>query len=166
MVNISRTIPSIHWMKIQRTGNTFKVYTSYNGTSWITQYTATVSMANCILAGFFTESSSATKTTTSWFDHAEVVNYLKSGEEMELVQNDDFNVDFYPNPANNQITILSPENNEKILVSVINASGILVMKDQFQSDNASIQLQNLKPGVYLLRFERNGIIVNKRLIIM
>jgi hypothetical protein len=166
MVNISRTIPSIHWMKIQRTGNTFKVYTSYNGTSWITQYTATVSMANCILAGFFTESSSATKTTTSWFDHAEVVNYLKSGEEMELVQNNDFNVDFYPNPANNQITILSPENNEKILVSVINASGMLVMKDQFDSDNASIQLQNLKPGFYLLRFERNGIIVNKRLIIM
>ncbi|MFZ4707370.1 MAG: S8 family serine peptidase [Bacteroidales bacterium] len=166
MVNISRTIPSIHWMKIQRTGNSFKIYTSYNGTSWITQYTATVSMTNCILAGFFTESSSATKTTTSWFDHAEVVNYLKSGEEMELVQNDDFNVDFYPNPANNQITILSPENNEKILVSVINASGMLVMKDQFNSDNASIQLQNLKPGVYLLRFERNGIIVNKRLIIM
>ena len=167
MSNLGQTIPSLKWMKIQRNGNTFTVYISYNGTAWVKRYGATISMANCINAGFFTENTKINQFVTSTFDNAEVVNYLKSGEETELevVNKDAFDIEFYPNPASDQITIVAPDNTSNIRVSVINASGMVVESDLFNTTDAIYNLQQLKPGVYLIRFEREGILVNKRLVI-
>jgi hypothetical protein len=168
MVNLSQMIPSIHWMKIQRSGNTFQIFTSYNGTTWNRRYTATVVMPNCIEAGIFTESIQANRTVTSWFDHAEVVGYLKSEEEGNVMPDsrDAFEISFYPNPVNDQITIMAPENSRTIKVTLINASGSVVETDEFNTMDAIYNLQHIKPGVYLLRFERDGQIVNKRLIVL
>ena len=167
MSNLGQTIPSLKWMKIQRNGNTFTVYISYNGTAWVKRYGATISMANCINAGFFTENTKINQFVTSTFDNAEVVNYLKSGEETELevVNKDAFDIEFYPNPASDQITIVAPDNTSNIRVSVINASGMVVESDLFNTTDAIYNLQQLKHGVYLIRFEREGILVNKRLVI-
>jgi hypothetical protein len=167
MSNLGQTIPSLKWMKIQRNGNTFTVYISYNGTAWVKRYGAIISMANCINAGFFTENTKVNQFVTSTFDQAEVVNYLKSGEETELevVNKGAFDIEFYPNPASDQITIVAPDNTSKIKVSIINASGMVVESDQFNTTDAIYNLQQLKPGVYLIRFEREGILVNKRLVI-
>jgi hypothetical protein len=168
MTNVGQTIPSIHWMKIQRSGNTFNIYVSYNGTSWVKRYGTTISMTSCINAGFFTESIGASTTVLSTFDHAEVVNYLKDSEEVnpELVNKGTFDIEFYPNPASDQITIIAPENEVDIRLSVINASGMIVDSDKFNRIDATYNLQHLKPGIYLLRFEREGIIVNKRLVVL
>jgi hypothetical protein len=168
MVNLSQTIQSIHWMKIQRNGNNFQIFTSYNGTAWNRRYTAIVVMPNCIEAGFFTESIQTNRTVTSWFDNAEVVGYLKSGEDeiSEIRTDETFEISFYPNPANDQITIMAPENSRTIRVMLINASGSVVETDEFNTMDAVYNLQHIKPGVYLLRFERDGMIVNKRLIVM
>ncbi|NOU47339.1 MAG: T9SS type A sorting domain-containing protein [Bacteroidales bacterium] len=168
MVNISQNVPSIHWMKIQRNGNTFSVYVSYNSTSWTKRYSTNISMSNCINAGFFTESISNSRTVTSWFDHAEVVNFLKSGEEISPVTSKDelSDIEFYPNPASDQITIVAPNNESNIRVLVFDAAGILVESDQFNATEALFNIQNLKSGVYLLRFEKEGIIVNKRLVVL
>jgi hypothetical protein len=168
MVNLSQKIQSIHWMKIQRNGNNFQIFTSYNGTVWNRRYTATVVMPNCIEAGFFTESIQANRVVTSWFDHAEVVGYLKSEEEGNVMpdRSDAFEISFYPNPANDQITIMAPDNSRTIRVTLINASGSVVEMDEFNTMDAIYNLQHIKAGVYLLRFERDGMIVNKRLIVM
>ena len=168
MVNLSQTIPSIHWMKIQRSGNTFQIFTSYNGTVWNRRYTTTVVMPDCIEAGIFTESIQTNRTVTSWFDHAEVVGYLKAGEDeiSEIRTDETFEISFYPNPANDQITILAPDNSKNIRVTLINASGSVVETDEFNTMDAIYNLQHIQPGVYLLRFERDGLIVNKRLIVM
>lgn len=168
MSNVGQTIPSIHWMKIQRSGNTFNIYVSYNGTSWVKRYGTTVSMSNCINAGFFTESIAASSTVLSVIDHAEVVNYLKDSEEVipEFVNKGTFEIEFYPNPANDQITIIAPENDSDIRLSVINSSGIVVDSDKFNGIDATYNLQHLKPGIYLLRFEKDGIIVNKRMVVL
>ncbi len=168
MTNVSQSIPSIHWMKIQRSGNIFMIYTSYNGTSWIRRYTATVAMTNCINAGFFAENIVAGRTTKAWFDHAEVVGYLKTGDETEseITQKAAFEVSFYPNPANNQITIEAPENTETIKMMLISAEGVVVETKQFNSMEVIYNLQLIKPGIYLLRFEKDGMVVNKRLIVM
>jgi hypothetical protein len=168
MVNLSQTIPSIHWMKIQRSGNTFQIFTSYNGTVWNRRYTTTVVMPDCIEAGIFTESIQTNRTVTSWFDHAEVVGYLKAGEDeiSEIRTDETFEISFYPNPANDQITILAPDNSKNIRVTLINASGSVVETDEFNTMDAIYNLQHIKPGIYLLRFERDGLIVNKRLIVM
>lgn len=168
MSNLAQIIPSIHWMKIQRNGNTFNIYVSYNGTSWVKRYGTSISMSNCINAGFFTESTGASTNVTSVFDHTEMVNYLKESEEMnpDLENTIAYDIDFYPNPARDEITILKPEGVEELHVSVINTRGIVVLNDQVRSPEAKINLQSLKPGVYILRFETKGNIVNKQLIII
>jgi hypothetical protein len=168
MVSLSQMIPSIKWMKIQRNGNTFQVFTSYNGTTWNRRYTVNITMENCINAGFFTESIQANRTVTSGFDHPEVVNYLKSADitDVELSGNDFFEIGFYPNPAANQITIVAPENTSKINVSVINTSGLVIVEDHFSTTDAILNLQSLKQGIYLLRFEKDGMLIHKRLVIM
>jgi hypothetical protein len=169
MSNVNQNVPSIRWMKIQRNGNTFKVFTSYNGTSWSQKYTTTIVMANCIKAGFFTESISVDRTSNAWLDHAEVVNYLKSTEDVsyEIDQETNaFEVNFFPNPANDQITINVPDNSKTVKVMLINASGMIVESGQFNTMEYIYNLNHIKPGVYLLRFERDGVVVNKRLIVM
>ena len=85
--------------------------------------------------------------------------------ELEVVNKDAFDIEFYPNPASDQITIVAPDNTSNIRVSVINASGMVVESDLFNTTDAIYNLQQLKPGVYLIRFEREGILVNKRLVI-
>jgi hypothetical protein len=168
MTNVSQTIPLIHWMKIQRSGNSFMIYTSYNGTSWIRRYTATVAMTSCVNAGFFAENIVSGRTTKAWFDHAEVVGYLKDSDEEFTEINDPnlFEVMVYPNPANDRITISIPDNNEKVKVTLINASGLVVERSEFNTMDAEYPISHIKPGLYLLKFERNGMIVNKRLVVL
>ena len=168
MTNVSQTIPLIHWMKIQRSGNSFMIYTSYNGTSWIRRYTATVAMTNCINAGFFTENIVSGRTTKAWFDHAEVVGYLKTGDESEseIMLKDAFEINFYPNPTLDKIMIEAPENMSTIKMMLISAEGVIVETKQFNSMEVIYNLQHIKPGFYLLRFEKDGLVVNKRLIVL
>jgi predicted outer membrane repeat protein len=167
--NTSQMVPSIRWMKIQRTSsNTFKIFTSYDGTTWIRRQTATVAMVNCINAGFFTENVLSGRTSSAWFDHAEVVGYLKETDEEngEISNQDLFEVMVYPNPATDQVMITIPENNENVKVTLISASGIVVETSEFNSMDVVYYINHIKPGMYLLRFERDGQIVNKRLIVL
>jgi hypothetical protein len=169
MSNTMQNLPTIRWMKIQRTNaSTFVIYTSYNGTSWTRRYTATVTMNNCINAGFFTENAVSGRTTTAWIDHAEVVGYLKETEEENIDMNtqDMFEVMVYPNPANDLITISIPENAATVKVTLINASGLVVETSEFNTMDAEYPISHIKPGLYLLRFERNGMIVCKRLVVL
>jgi hypothetical protein len=167
--NTTQNLPNIHWMKIQRTNaSTFVVYTSYNGTTWIRRYTATVPMNNCINAGIFTENAVSGRTTTAWIDHAEVVGYLKDSDDENVVINteDAFEVMVYPNPATDKVIITIPENEEKVKVTLINASGLVVETSEFESMDVEYYINHIKPGMYLLRFERDGMIVNKRLVVL
>ena len=61
---------------------------------------------------------------------------------------------------------MAPDNSRTIRVTLINASGSVVEMDEFNTMDAIYNLQHIKPGIYLLRFERDGLIVNKRLIVM
>jgi hypothetical protein len=168
MVNVNQSVPSIHWMKIQRTGNTFKIFTSYNGTTWTRRQTVTIAMSNCINAGIFAENAVSGRTTTSWFDHAEVVGYLKETDEenVEITDPNPFEVMVYPNPANDFVMITVPENDETVKVTLISAAGIVVETSEFKSIDVTYYLNHIKPGMYLLRFDRNGTIVNKRLVVL
>ncbi|MFZ4464322.1 MAG: T9SS type A sorting domain-containing protein, partial [Bacteroidales bacterium] len=132
------------------------------------RYTATVAMNNCINAGFFTENAVLDRTTTAWFDHAEIVGYLKESDEEFSEINDPslFEVNVYPNPANDRITISIPENEVKVSVTLINASGLVVETSEFNTMDAEYPISHIKPGLYLLRFERSGMIVSKRLVVL
>jgi hypothetical protein len=170
MVNLSQVAQLIHWMKIQRNGNVFQVFTSYNGTAWTKRYTGTIAMNNCINAGIFTESIISSRTSAAWFDNVELAGYLKSGE-IETIEitddskNDQLPVEIYPNPANDMVTVAYPYNGIPVTLNMISVNGKTVKTLTIRDRETIINVQDLKPGVYILRMETNENVVVKRLVV-
>jgi hypothetical protein len=167
MTNVSQTVQLTRWMKIQRNGSQFIVYTSVNGTTWTKRYTATVSMSTNILAGIFTESVRSDRTSIAQFDHVEVSSSLKSSEILddETIATEQ-QVDIYPNPADELVNIVMPDNESKVKVTLTSMQGNVVLSTIFYGSEAQLNTSHINPGVYVLRFETNGNVITKRLVIM
>ncbi len=167
MTNVSQTAQLTRWMKIQRNGTQFTVYTSVNGTTWTKKYTATVSMSTNILAGIFTESVRSDRTSIAQFDHAEVSTSIKS---VEILDDETIatgqQVDIYPNPADELVNIVMPDNEAKVKVTMTSMQGNVVLTTIFYGSEAQINTSHINPGVYVLRFETEGNVITKRLVIM
>jgi len=72
------------------------------------------------------------------------------------------NTFFYPNPAHNVIYI-ARSNSTKSFVFIYNMSGELLLKKQLDSSN-SIDISDLGPGVYIVKFDNSREILTKKLI--
>ncbi|MBE0637140.1 MAG: T9SS type A sorting domain-containing protein, partial [Bacteroidales bacterium] len=171
MRNLSQVAQLIRWMKIQRSGNNFKVFTSYNGTTWQQRYSGTISMGSCIQAGIFTESVLATRTSMAWFDNVEVVNFLKSGDDfagVDVIEMDkeQFQIDLYPNPADDQVTLSIADNESEVSYQISDMEGRLIGQSSFSGSETFIDVSGYKPGLYIIRLEIGGEIVTKRLVVM
>lgn len=96
------------------------------------------------------------------------MGYLKETDEenVEITDPNLFEVMVYPNPANDFVMITVPKNDETFKVTLINAAGIVVETSEFKEIDVTYHLNHIKPGIYLLRFERKGMIVNKRLVVL
>lgn len=75
-------------------------------------------------------------------------------EVPELALNDKIVV--YPNPTMNSITFQTENSLENKKVSIVNLSGQIVAKKLISSSN-SLDLSELKTGVYLIQFENKNI---------
>jgi len=170
MVNLSQVAQLIHWMKIQRNGDVFQVFTSYNGTTWLRRYTGTIAMSTCN-AGIFTESIAANRTSVATFDNAEVVGYLKSGEvfaEAEIINLDgeQAGVSIYPNPAKDEVNIVMKGfQTYHGIGTLLTTDGKTVKSFTICESQTQLNVQDLKPGVYILRFENAENVVIKKLVI-
>ena len=166
-MNASQVAQLTRWMKIQRNGSQFIVYTSVNGTTWQKRYTATVSMSTNILAGIFTESVRSDQTSIAQFDHAEVSTSIKSAEILddETIATGQ-QVDIYPNPADELVNIVMPDNEAKVKVTMTSMQGNVVLSTIFYGSEAQLNTSHINPGVYVLRFETEGNVITKRLVIM
>ena len=66
---------SEHWLRLQRVGNTFTGYASYDGQTWTELGSDTITMSNQIYLGFSVSSHSTNQVTTAQFrDFATVTN--------------------------------------------------------------------------------------------
>jgi PKD repeat protein len=69
------------------------------------------------------------------------------------------NLSMYPNPARERINFNSDFANGKVEYTIINLSGQIVMKDQYESDStlsrSSIDIYNLQPGIYIVELSGN-----------
>ncbi|MBE0636996.1 MAG: choice-of-anchor D domain-containing protein [Bacteroidales bacterium] len=171
MRNLSQVAQLIRWMKIQRNVNNFKVFTSYNGTTWQQRYSGTINMGSCIQTGIFTESVLATRTSIAWFDNVEVVNILKSGDEFAGTETNEpgegqFRVDIYPNPAEDLVTISIPENEGKVNYSITDLDGRVIEQSSFTGSEAVLDVSGFRLGLYVIRMEINGEIFTRRLVVM
>jgi hypothetical protein len=170
MRNLSQVAQLIRWMKIQRNGSNFKVFTSNNGTTWQQRYSGTISMGSCIQAGIFTESVLATRTSKAWFDHVKVEYGLKSGDEIvndeTILQSAKPEIELYPNPAADQITISIPGNERSVSYTVTDLEGRVIGKSILTGSEVLLDLSSYKPGMYIIRFEIDGEIFARRLVVM
>jgi photosystem II stability/assembly factor-like uncharacterized protein len=171
MRNLSQVAQLIHWMKIQRNGNVFQVFTSYNGTTWLRRYTGTISMTNPVLAGVFTESILSNRTSVAWFDNVEVSSQLKTGDEFaeaEIINldNEQAEVSIYPNPAKDEVNItMKGFRTLEGFGTLLTTDGKTVKTFTISQSETTLNIQDLKPGVYILRFENAENVVVKRLVI-
>jgi hypothetical protein len=167
MSSVSQVTQLTSWLKIQRNGSQFIIYSSNNGTLWQKRYTTTVSMSTNILAGIFTESVRSDRISIAQFDHVEVSSSLKSSEILndETIATEQ-QVDIYPNPADELVNIVMPDNESKVKVTLTSMQGNVVLTTIFYGSEAQLNTSHINPGVYVLRFETEGNVITKRLVIM
>jgi hypothetical protein len=171
MRNMSQVAQLVRWMKIQRSGSTFKVFTSYNGTTWQQRFSKAIAMNNCIMAGIFTESVRASRTSKAWLDHVEVVDFLKTGEAFSDIEsdnpvNDPIQIDLYPNPADDYVIVSIPGNENKVNFKITEIDGRLIEQSSFTGRDFMLDLSDLEPGLYVLRLEVKGEILTRKIVVM
>ena len=170
MVN-SGAIATIKWMKIQRNGTNFKVFTSANGTTWQQRYNGTLNMTGCLKAGIFLESIYANRTAVATFDNVELATSLKAGEEnagFDLIQPELLSqqVEVYPNPADDRVTIHISENEGFVKYSLHDISGRILYQDSFTGKETDISIRELQAGIYMVRIGEGSHSVTKKLVVM
>jgi len=170
--NMSQVYQLLRWMKIQRNGNTFQVFVSYNGTTWLRSYSTTIEMSSTILAGIFTENYLTNRTTEAWFDHVELYNSLKlgyefSGDETPDPESVKPDVLIYPNPATDELTItlIGVGELSGYKATLISSEGRMVQTFIIREINTLLDVSALQPGIYTLRIEDHENVLIRRLVI-
>ena len=74
------------WLKLERIGNTFKAYTSSNGSTW-TQFgsTQTISMASTIYVGLVVDAKNNNRLNTTQFSNVSVTGTLNPGPTLNTL---------------------------------------------------------------------------------
>ncbi|MBE0639394.1 MAG: T9SS type A sorting domain-containing protein [Bacteroidales bacterium] len=181
MRNLSQVAQMVRWMKIQRNGNNFKVFTSYNGTTWQQRYSGTIYMGDCILAGIFTESVLASRTSKAWLDHVVADGSLKTGTELattEIIDSSEApeSILVYPNPANDVLNIVVGTSTDGLFpaaqsfmefrsASLLSAEGRLVKTIPITNTTNQLAVDDLKPGIYILKIRWEKEMIIKKIVI-
>jgi hypothetical protein len=100
----------------------------------------------------------------------ELAGYLKTGEIETIEIPDDSQigqsaVEIYPNPAKEKVNIIYPYNGSPVTLSMVSIDGKTMKIFTLNNSETIINVQDLKPGVYILRMETNEDLVIKRLVI-
>jgi len=122
----------------------------------------TVSIAIDSVVGFFDvylvfKSSSSYVGNINWFEFSDT-NVISS--DVKKV-NEDNNILVYPNPVYDNITVT---NSNGASLEIYNQLGMLVIKEQVDSDRYTISLGELQSGFYLLRILNDGLATSYRII--
>ncbi len=94
--------------------------------------------------------------------------YMKTKNPISMGVNEDinkeFDVEIYPNPANNFVTI-SNSSNEKISIQLINTLGKVIKRVETVDNNYKLSIENLPVGLYFLQIRTSdNRMVTKKLI--
>jgi hypothetical protein len=74
-------------------------------------------------------------------------------------------IQLFPNPANDVVNIYHPFATDDVDITFTNSSGSVVLTQQLSSEKSQLNVSNLRPGVYFVKFESEGNVVVKRLVI-
>ncbi len=100
----------------------------------------------------------------SYFTVDILVNNMVLTGIKETLLNNDFNI--YPNPSNGSFTIKSLRNNSGSNIEVINLLGEIVYTENIYSENQTLDLNQLKNGIYALKISEKGKLISNNKIII
>jgi len=66
------------------------------------------------------------------------------------------NIEIYPNPAKNRIYITLQNSRFPVVLELLNMEGQLLSASKLISNSSSVNIENLKPGIYIYRLSKNG----------
>ncbi|MEI6062119.1 MAG: T9SS type A sorting domain-containing protein, partial [Bacteroidota bacterium] len=155
----------VKWIKLTRTGNRFDAFTSADGIGWMSAFSTTMTMGATVQFGIMSEAINFTSTTTAKFDHVTVSVSAKSADALTPNQEASKEIKVYPNPANDYITIEIPEITGKVKCSMYSADGKILLSEMVEQVTTVFDVSYLKPGVYILRFDTEGEVVTRRLVV-
>jgi len=159
----------VRWLKIVRTGNRFDTYTSVEGTSWRAAYSTTLAMGSTVQIGLFSESKNFSTTTEAKFDNVAVTGSSTKFYQAEPYIADQVSnrlIEVFPNPASNFATIAIPDLKSEADLLILTSEGKAILSKQFSTSEYSLDISNLKAGIYILRFTINNEVVTKRLVVL
>jgi hypothetical protein len=77
----------------------------------------------------------------------------------------DYAIELYPNPASDFVTVEIPDIKAKFLVSVYSAEGKMLHSETIDQTVTHLDISYLKPGIYILRFDTEGEVATRRLVV-
>ena len=83
-----------------------------------------------------------------------------SSNSANLFRNSDL-IKVFPNPASNKLTIILPEDQEKVQISLFNASGQKLTETPLKE----IDIMNIPDGIYFLKIRTENYQLNKKIMI-
>lgn len=162
------------WVRVVRQGNQLMGFASVDGVMWIPYLNQQVFLTNtCTRVGMFTYSEKPGNPITATFDNVQVIEYgsflagLPNGNTTNgTVLTPEVNI--YPNPAFNQVTVEMGELvGQTAEIRILNNVGQLVKQVQIDEVQFSEQLEvsDLIPGVYNVVIKAGDALITERLLI-
>lgn len=152
--------PGSRWLRIERSGNLFRGYHSFNGVNWTYAFAVTVPMNVCIEVGLIAWGTNQNAVVTASFDHVVITGGgLKTGQgpdpgiQPQLTNPGADEVTVFPNPASDRLYIgFGREISGEIALELHNALGERVLQAVKQpGTEPELDISRIAPGAYYLR---------------
>lgn len=99
-------------------------------------------------------------TTPIWYKSTQTL-----GNPVSVAENaPEIKFNFFPNPTNRRLSITMAEEDD-YSISIIDISGRTVLEQHIQDHEVALDLEDIKPGIYILNISNEVASVSKRLII-
>ncbi len=174
----SKRLSSQSWVRLKRTANTFRAYTSRDGIYWRTLYSISMSMPDCIYVGMVGRTGNNASTVTAHFDQVTIpdgdscsnpspapVVVHGTGTDLPIdipTQDQPYNLlQVFPNPSTSHLTVSlgAIQDRGPMELSVLDLQGKSYLSQRIpgQLDKSSVELDThrLPPGIYYIQLKTN-----------
>ncbi len=146
------------WLRIERTGNMFRGYTSMDGITWWYVMQVWVPMDNCIEVGLVMSNQETNVASVGSFDQVTVtgahqgVTLLRPGYAVSHADGGHIHVAAYPNPTQEVLNVkLSHDGGLPIGYRLYDVQGKQQLGGRIAGGQVEIDLRSLVPGTYSLQ---------------
>ncbi len=154
-------MPGMVWLRINRTGNMFNLYTSHDGNNWQFRGASQLVLQECVLFGIYAESINNMTEATAIFDEVTISGGVvaKPGisnfsDVVSNVENEklDISAVAFPNPASNDLFInLNEMSDMPVGAEILDLNGRSLKYQSFSEGLQQIHLDvsSLGQGMYI-----------------